>query len=541
MAWYRLRGIGLLLSCIALAVPASAQPKQGQSGTPAQPQQPVPALQGPAAGTPSPAPPKAAPKTAPPQRPAPKVAPAQPQTQAQPKPLISKAALDAFIAAQRDAFGRSCLVGQIVPRGSHRYVACGAAGLWVIDVTGGTPRLVEARDVGGEVTGFFLQGGYLWARVVKLEARPVIQYPPAGATVGTAPPSGGTPPASRAPVPPPPTRAHYPPRTTPERPPPATRARALRSRGKVLEAGPGYVVIDLGQSDGVEHGEHVELFKSVQRDMAGHRTVQREKIAVGKVDSLGPATARVVLGINERVPEDAEAVLTDERLSSSRTAPPRVGDVWEYAFVARPFAVLENLGAGIFLDGSGGYRGDDALHIEGLLQPLALATADDGGVSAWALFGTVSYDARLFEIGLGLGGQSVNEPEFGLELGSGITIVQRVRLGARDGLHLEAFTHVALFHSELEFSSARVTGQIPVGRGTWLRMSGGGGSLGLGYGELALRVLLSGNGDRESVFLTTSIGGVNAFKDQSCFGFECTDERADYAGPMVGVGMEWRK
>jgi hypothetical protein len=99
---------------------------------------------------------------------------------------------------------------------------------------------------------------------------------------------------------------------------------------------------------------------------------------------------------------------------------------------------------------------------------------------------------------------------------------------------------VALFHSELEFSSVRLIGQVPVGRGAWLRIAGGGGSLGLGFGELALRVLLAGNGDSGSVFLTPSVGGIHVFQDENCLPSLCGNDDADYAGPMVGVGMEWR-
>ena len=52
-----------------------------------------------------------------------------------------------------------------------------------------------------------------------------------------------------------------------------------------------------------------------------------------------------------------------------------------------------------------------------------------------------------------------------------------------------------------------------------------------------------GNGDRESFYLTTTIGGVHVFKTESdCFEFDfggCGDE-IDYSGPAFGVGGEWR-
>ena len=71
------------------------------------------------------------------------------------------------------------------------------------------------------------------------------------------------------------------------------------------------------------------------------------------------------------------------------------------------------------------------------------------------------------------------------------------------------------------------------------------GAQGYGFGELGVRVLLKGNGDRGSFYFTGSLGGLGVFGNlnQTCrevtFEFECT-ERVTYAGPMLGVGAEWR-
>jgi hypothetical protein len=318
-----------------------------------------------------------------------------------------------------------------------------------------------------------------------------------------------------------------------------------RRRGAVIESRAGHVVVGLGSDQGLRYGQRVELFRVASEMLGGVASPQRQRIAVGRVDALTPSTARVQLGLGEQVPVGAKAEITGDPVTASQLAPPRASGLWESAFLVRPFAVLDNLGAGLFLDSSLGYRTRDNLHLEVLLQPLAIGTADDGPTAAWALFGTASYDTHLFSVGLGVGGQSVNSPEFGLEIGSGITVVQRARLGARDGLSLEAFTHVVLFHSEFEFSDVRITGQIPMGRAAWLRLSGGGGLMGIGYGEVGLRVLLEGNGADESLFLTTTIGGVGLFEEEEiCDGFGnfggCEFNDLDYAGPMVGIGMEWR-
>jgi hypothetical protein len=158
----------------------------------------------------------------------------------------------------------------------------------------------------------------------------------------------------------------------------------------------------------------------------------------------------------------------------------------------------------------------------------------------------------LFEVGLGAGGQSLSQPAFDLEPGTALTLAQHLRIGARDGLMLEGLSYVALFHSRFNFAMLRIVGQIPVGETSWLMVGGGGGLLGLGYGEIGLRLLLSGNGDRESFFLTTAVGGLNVFKSWPCLtpaafipvnGFNSAStckQSIDYAGPMLGVGGEWR-
>ena len=102
-----------------------------------------------------------------------------------------------------------------------------------------------------------------------------------------------------------------------------------------------------------------------------------------------------------------------------------------------------------------------------------------GGVSAVNASLLVSYDSRLFEMGLGLGGQTVNDTELLLPPGSGLAVAQLVRFGALDGLSLTARTSVVLFHSQFEFGGMVAKLQIPVGRGYWLYFGGGGGVVGV--------------------------------------------------------------
>jgi len=136
--------------------------------------------------------------------------------------------------------------------------------------------------------------------------------------------------------------------------------------------------------------------------------------------------------------------------------------------------------------------------------------------------------------------QTVNEPGSFLSPGSGLSVAQLIRLGARDGLNLSARTSIVLFHSQFQFGGMVVSGQVPVTRGYWLLLNGGGGNVGYGYGELGLRIQLAGNGLAGSKYLTVTAGGVGVFRSGNCDNFfSCSDVRS-YGGPMAGIGGEWR-
>ena len=85
----------------------------------------------------------------------------------------------------------------------------------------------------------------------------------------------------------------------------------------------------------------------------------------------------------------------------------------------------------------------------------------------------------------------------------------------------------------------------------WLLFQSGGGRAGYIFGEVALRVLLVGNGDRGSLFVTPSIGYgyLSGEEDEPCEVYDWETEETvpstcanniDYGGPMVGFGATWR-
>jgi hypothetical protein len=459
-------------------------------------------------------------------------APAAQPTEPALEPTASEAGVRGIVASQSDALGRRCELRGVASSGTLRFLACGAAGLWVTRVhPDGSANLLAERDLGGSTTGFFLRDGKLWVEITSRNAQ-LLELPGSVNVSAATPPS----PALESVVSPPIAAPVLPPRRPFSRFIPA---KPERQDATVKSIEPGSVVVNLGSTDGIHSADHVAFYdEKSERFTETESTVQRTLLAVGNVVSVTEGHARVQLGLNEQVPVGTLALKTDLPLSAALLAPPRSAGIWEVGFMARPFVVLENLGFGAFLDASVGVRLTAPVHLEALLSPLGFATAKDGATVPAAGVVTASYDTRLFEVGLGVGGQTVNSPDISLDPGSGLVIAQRVRLGSRDGLYIEALSYVTLFHSDFSFGNLRVRGQIPVGDRSWLTAAGGGGILGLAFGEIGLRLLMTGNGGPGSFFLSSVIGAVNVFRGCVVEGTACT--QIDYVGPMVGMGGEWR-
>jgi hypothetical protein len=424
-------------------------------------------------------------------------------------------------------------------RAEHRdgkkvFVACGAAGVWELSLDEASPRFVRSYAFAGDVVGFITDAdGRLWVKLLALEARPF----PAGSTQGavlfpdsaqpTLPPAGA--PAGARPGATP---------VAPVAPAPAPPGEIL---GRVVRNAPGEVVISLGKANGILRGDHIELLLESADELAGEETaLSRDRIAVGLVTNVSDHNARVRLGLNEHVAVGAVATPTQSAVTSSLSAPPRVHGLWSLELFARPFAALDELGGGALLSGTISYR-FKRWHLQALVDPFAVADVQDkNSVTAVNAGLIASYDSQYFEMGLGLGAQSVNETSTFLQPGSGLAVHQLIRLGAQDGLNISARTSIALFHSEFQFGGMVASGQIPVTRGYWLLLNGGGGNVGYGFGELGLRVLLTGNGLAGSKFLTVTAGGAGVFKSGECPPFDFCDESISYGGPMAGVGGEWR-
>jgi len=432
--------------------------------------------------------------------------------------------------------------------GGRLHVGCATGTALTFDLTDpARPQLVSQRELPGPVTGLHEAGGRVWAEITRVEARPLDEAPaaafpgPAGAGVPTTPAVVSPPVADQ-----------------PAAGPVAT--------GTVVETAPGRVLVDLGTGAGLKRGDHVGLYLVTTVQLGeGSGSEEEELLAVGEVTAVAANRAAVRLGLNERVSAGARARRVTRALTENRFVPPRVDGIWEAGFMARPFLALGDFGFGMVSDAQVGLRHPSNLHLLLLLEPAGLGYASEGNVLALAGNVLAAFDTTVFEIGLGLGWSAVNQDLGGDEssragggsldadidqVKSGLSIAQLARLGARDGLHLLVRNNFLLYDDEFNYGGTVAEVQVPVSARSWLLARGGGGQAGYAYGEVGLRWLARGNGDRGSLFLTVAAGGGALSGEQDRTGsyldgqgqevtYEYT-ETVSYGGPMVGFGAEWR-
>jgi hypothetical protein len=427
---------------------------------------------------------------------------------------------------------------QVPPR---TVIACGRSGVWVVELDAARgDRLIERRAVEGSAVGVFSRGGRVWVELQTSIARPLEPppgAPPAQDDAGTAQfrdqdltdALRRTP--ELAPLPPPPELA------------PLPSSVALRPvAGRVLSSVAGRVVIDLGRGQ-VMVGDRIEFGVPVEERTPQHSFQRREVAAVGRVTSVSDTRSLVELGIDEVVPIRADAIVTKRSLTSNRSAPPRLAGTWSIAGVLRPFFALDQFGLGSLNEFFVAYADARPLRYQLVLSPLAFAAGDDGDTFAALAVFILSYDTRLFEIGLGLGGQTINDGDY--EPGSGLTVSQTLRFGAHDGLNVSVRNDISLFHSEFGYSAFNGQAQIPVSDRGWVVLQGGGGTVGHAFFEVGGKALLRGNGAPGSLFLRGTIGYAALFEnaDQIVFdpsGFFTLSEERSFGGPLIGLGLEWR-
>lgn len=429
-------------------------------------------------------------------------------------------------AGRESRVALGCAGGAFIRQGVRAYVACRPAGVVEIDLSDpASPRRAALLDAGGEVAGFFVVDGAVWARITRVEGRPVdalAARPEAMASL--------------------PTTATEAAAGVPERQP--SSASGTARVGGVVSAGLGDVVVDLGSADGLSVGGHVELYRERWTRLdAGERALRLEPIAVGEISALSTRRARVRLGSGERASVGARARSTAGALTHSTTAPPRVEGIWEIHGGLRPFLSLEYLSVGGLGDAAVVYRAAGPWAIHAAASPIAFVVGQKP-VFNYNLMVTGAYDSRWFELGLGVGAASYRDNDDG-EPADTFAFGQYARLGTRDGVHVEVQNAFLLGRDRFRFGSVLGSLQIPVSPAAALVFRGGGGATGYAFGEAGLRIRVRGNGDHGTLYLTPTVGGVSVTggRNNDCpmplSGF-CYSSRVEHGGPLVGLGVEYR-
>ncbi len=213
--------------------------------------------------------------------------------------------------------------------------------------------------------------------------------------------------------------------------------------------------------------------------------------------------------------------------------PERVGGIWRVGASADLFLPIGTIGVGGLLDAYVTRHFDGPFMLRAQISPLAFALVDTGGGSAFGAHLLFGLDTQFLELALGVGASTTDAAD------SAFSLLQSLRIGALDGLHLAVQTDVFVLDKQFEFGAVSGSLQIPVKEGWWLLLRGGGGPMGFAFGDVGVRYRVSGDGGAGSFFLQGMLGGVALFGGYVCSstGY-CSSQ--DSGGPALGVGVEWR-
>lgn len=430
----------------------------------------------------------------------------------------SSAPIEKLVASQPD-WGCEYEAHAITEK--HVVVACKGGTLLTLVRTPTGVQLVGRRQVNGSVREFFEQEGSVWIRVQTETAESVI--PGALLATGRAksvPPVGAGLSAASA-----------------ESVPEAT------LRGKVSRVNGRDVVVDVQGNHGLKEGDRLAL----SRPVTGSDAFFIDEPIIAKVSRVLDHQVLLRVGMNEVVQVGFVAQPTDERETGSRRSPPRIQDVWDLRAVLRPVLNIGSVGGGI--GGEFGLaRRTEHFRFGANLSPISfIGASGEGSVLVAGGYAFAAVDHAIYSAGVGIGADTINDTGSVSEAGSGLSIVQLLRIGAIDGLHVESRVEAVIFRSEVVFGYLQLGGQIAVADSTWLVVRGGGGNIGYGFGEVVVRNLLWGTGQPGSTFLELGLGGAGGFQ-HSCPETptvvtpldipQCTD--TEVGGPMFTAGLEWR-
>jgi hypothetical protein len=251
----------------------------------------------------------------------------------------------------------------------------------------------------------------------------------------------------------------------------------------------------------------------------------------------------------------------------SLMAPPRRGGLWELSAEGGAFVNLGPTSGGLMLWATAAYRFDLPVVVRLELAPIAFgagsgittitsqpslvttlgtsvgtassSSSNSGSIAVGAVQALVGIDTQFIEVAVG-GGASTIGSTSGPSTGGG-TIAAEARFGAHDGLALTLESIVVGANGQFQLACFVTTIQIPLTTSVMLVARGGGGNVGLVYGDLGARVVVAGDGGKGTIALTGFFGG-EGINYQGCqSGTAETCPNASLGGPSIGGGIEWRR
>ncbi|MBI5609418.1 MAG: hypothetical protein HY902_11120 [Deltaproteobacteria bacterium] len=362
---------------------------------------------------------------------------------------------------------------------------------------------------------------------------------------------------------------------------PAAAASAKVLLGKVSTVSRGTALLELDEGTALRPGDAV-LVRS-------QRAEQRMNLLTGKEEAVVSNAPVAVLEVRQVQGQKAVAELargdevapgdTIERTERSPRGvavfAPRSGyDTWARGIV-RLFPNFGDLDVGALVELSGGFY-YDWLHVQARLSPIGISVPQ--AVHAYNAQVLVSYQNDLAEFGLGTGyfshqfegesswdctnsgyvAKASSDSSGGTQVQKyncsqqGPTVAQVLRLGAVDGLHLRLTNTLAIDDGKFRFGYLDGSLDVPLSRNLNLYAAGG-GSTGIAWGEGGMRTYLRGVGGRDTLILTTGVGGTSIRTVELYGGTKTSydagggqtveywnDRQRSVGGLHIAVGLEWR-
>jgi hypothetical protein len=346
--------------------------------------------------------------------------------------------------------------------------------------------------------------------------------------------------------------------------------------GKVESSRHGSLIVELERAGVVQPGDRLLVRSQVKEKRVNPFNGKEEEVlsnapvAVVEVRKVQGTKALADLDRGDAAhPGDSVEVTERPSLKSASSAPRTGFDHYARAILRPMFNLGEINVASLTEIAAGTYR--DWLHLALRVMPLGLSVPNPVAIANPHLL--VGYDAGTAEFAIGAGymHESRVETEFSCdgELGdprppvrrngvtvqpterkctrAGPTVVQHLRLGTIDGIHLQLTNTIVTRNGRFEFGGIDGGFDLPLSRSLNL-YGAAGGSVGAQFGELGVRTYLHGVGARETLILTTGVGGSRLVATErfggtvrnTGSGTEVTQPEDSVGGIHLAVGLEYR-